>query len=376
MDNNRRKRGAAASTARRSLTSREIDRLTTEEVKQKVLELQSAIDYAQGHRSGSHKKGRFTMRQQELKPHEASNRPTLSIKVHHALYRNPMAESRHFGFETPFSESLDGELSCPSGVDPSAFYQDEVENHINKIRTEAVSNRNSAIHKKWNCECSNFSPAKMSTVKLTHDLFGQPPISLTQAIIYSKTEQKPPSPEELKNAFKYARTLFKVFQDFFDGDIDKAASKEVYDIVCSFIMIFIPAYYPGGAKGLRSNMAENPGKPLLNYVSPNVIAHLVTYITSNYSVWKQQLELLSQGLTRKEIAEKYTAKKKILVTMSEEDQRKYTLETPKFMNKGFRPVGSSAMTKEGKKKYKDTRDKVKGVFVSEVLSPLDLITCS
>jgi len=116
-------------------------------------------------------------------------------------------------------------------------------------------------------------------------------------------------------------------------------------------------------------MAENPGKPLLNYVPPSVIAHLITHITSNYSVWKQQLELQSLGLTAKMIAEgEYTANKKKLAAMNEDDRREYELETPRFTTSGYRPAGSSAMSKEGRKKFMETLRKVKEIFVSEVFS--------
>ncbi|EJK76284.1 hypothetical protein THAOC_01964 [Thalassiosira oceanica] len=287
--NRKRSSESGASGGGSMMTRREIDRLTTEELQSKYMELQSAFDYANGRQSTkvrSRKKGRFTMRKQKLTPMDSSNRPVLAEKIGHALYRNPMAESRHLNFESRFAGELNGKLNCPIGVDPASYFRDEVENFINKIRTETVSNRNTSLREVW----------------------------------------LPLSPEELKDVYKWVRKLWNTFQKFFDGDCDEPATKDDYDSVSGFILMFFPSYYPGGSKGLKANMAENPGKPLLNYVPPSVIAHLITHITSNYGVWKQQLELQSLGLTAKMISEgDWTANKKKLAAMNEDDRRKYEL---------------------------------------------------
>mmetsp|Transcript_9821 Transcript_9821/g.22574 ORF Transcript_9821/g.22574 Transcript_9821/m.22574 type:complete len:483 (-) Transcript_9821:98-1546(-) len=335
--NRKRSSESGASGGGSMMTRREIDRLTPEELQSKYMELQSAFDYANGRQSTkvrSRKKGRFTMRKQKLTPIDSSNRPVFAEKIGHALYRNPMAESRHLNFESRFAGELNGKLNCPSGVDPASYFRDNVENFINKIRTETVSNRNTSLREVW------------------------------FALVRSKNPKTEPlSPEELKDVYKWVRKLWNTFQKFFDGDSDEAATKDDYDSVSGFILMFFPSYYPGGSKGLKANMAENPGKPLLNYVPPSVIAHLITHITSNYGVWKQQLELLSLGVTAKMIAEgDYTANKKKLAAMDEDDRRKYELDTPRFMTSGYRPAGSSAMSKEGRKKYREYAGKVKEIF--------------
>lgn len=164
------------------MTRREIDRLTTEELQSKYMELQSAFDYANGRQSTkvrSRKKGRFTMRKQKLTPIDSSNRPVFAEKIGHALYRNPMAESRHLNFESRFAGELNGKLNCPSGVDPASYFRDNVENFINKIRTETVSNRNTSLREVWFGECSNllFATCQRSN---THHLFA-PHIHLLRA---------------------------------------------------------------------------------------------------------------------------------------------------------------------------------------------------